>query len=98
MFSAFSPLNGGTDRTYYQDKNYPIDLNGALDYSRVTNSPPAHFPFPVVIGAINGLVPLFTDLSLAMGYGKTPFGAWQGEAPAPLSVAFPAINGGMVKE
>ena len=98
MFSAISVLNGGNLDNYYSDQTYPIDLNGAQDYMRTSLSPPAHFPFPVVIGAVQGLGRFFDAEVFSMGIAKTASGPWQGMPQAPLIVAFPDINGGMVKE
>lgn len=99
LFSVMSPLNGGTLDTWYRDNEYPYDLNGALDYVRPRQMPPAHYPQVPTIGYIQGCTPLMNDLSYSTMYGKTPFGVWVGEVPNELGMMaiFPNIGGGLRK-
>ena len=95
MFSAFTPLAGGTANTYNYGVEYPYDLDASLDYVRLTNtfSP---FPYPDTIGHIEGLMPMFDGLVQSMMIGKMPYGGLQGN-DTPLSVVFPDMSGSMIK-
>lgn len=95
-FSAFSPLNGGQLSTYYNDRTYPLDLNGAQDYTRPATAF-AVFGYPYSINYLAGLVPQFTNDSLAMAYGEKPSGPWTGTVPWELTTIFPNIQGGLPK-
>jgi hypothetical protein len=96
LFNAISPLNGGTLGTYYQDRNYPIDLNGAQDYMRPQLGMPV-YPFPVVIGSVQGLVPCFDGMVFSTMLGKNPYGPYIGQGPRNLGGIFPDLSGGMAK-
>ena len=96
LFNAISPLNGGTLGTYYRDREYPIDLNGAQDYARPQLGMPV-FPFPVVIGAVQGLVPCMDALQFSLMLGRNPMGPYIGQGPRNLASVFPDITGSMAK-
>jgi hypothetical protein len=96
MFNAFSPLSGGQMAGYYRDKDYPIDLNGALDYMRPASGVSV-FPFPTVIGFIEGTLPLFDAQVFSTMWGERPTGPWMGAPQGPLDLAFPNIQGGFSK-
>jgi len=93
MFSAFSPLNGGGPETYYQDNEYPYDLNGSLDYTRPqTGFSP--FPYPLSIPHVEGLIPLFDTLQFSMMDGKLPYGPFMTQGQGyNFDYIFPSING-----
>ncbi|HUW45818.1 MAG TPA: hypothetical protein VMW50_08480 [Dehalococcoidia bacterium] len=98
QFSAMSPLNGGDFAHYYRDKEFPMDLNGALDFARPAIGI-ASFPFPIIIGHICGLLPTLNPQEYASMMGNTPGGMPVEflNHPEYAFMAFPAINGGMVK-
>lgn len=96
LFNAISPLNGGKLSDYYNDRAYPIDLNGAQDYFRGP-AVPSMFPFPLMIGAIAGGMNQVNAWTLAEMVAKKPFGPWMQAPQAPLQLAFPNIQGGLVK-
>lgn len=96
LFNAFSPLNGGEFGTYYNDRTYPLDLNGSQDYGRpaLTQSP---FPYPETLGFVQGLVPQFNGLELQAMWGKKAFGPWMEAPQGSFQLAFPDIQGSMMK-
>lgn len=98
MFSPYTPLAGGTLATYYNDKTYPMDLNGAQDYSREPLGPPAFFPYPLMIKAVQGLVPMFDQIAFDNAIGKNASGPWAGLPQGPVNVVFPDLHGGFQKE
>jgi hypothetical protein len=65
MFSAFSPLNGGRADTYGYPVEYPYDLDGSLDFMRPATGVTL-FPFPGVIGHVEGLCPQYDDMQRAV--------------------------------
>lgn len=96
LLNAISPLNGGNFQDYYKDWNYPVDLNGSLDYMR----PQMHMapmPYPETIGYVQGLLPLMDRLVWHDMKGKTPFGPYIGTVPYSLDAIFPSIGGGLAK-
>jgi alpha-glucuronidase len=64
MFSAYTPLAGGRADTYQYPAEYPYDLDAGLDYTRPATGV-SLFPFPQVIGYVQGLCPQYDDLSRA---------------------------------
>jgi hypothetical protein len=95
-YSAMCPLNGGDLNDYYDDRAYPLDLNGAQDYTRY-GGPIAPFPFPLIIGFVDGTVPQFNAMAFGEMHGKKASGPWMGAPQGSLQDVFPAFNGGMVK-
>lgn len=98
LFNAISPLNGGDLHDYYNDREYPYDLNGALDFCRPATGV-AIFPFPLVVPTVQGLLPIVDRQEYALMMGALPKGPVIDLLynPAAASSTFPAINGGMVK-
>lgn len=95
-FSAISPLNGGNLNTYSYPTESPFDLDAGLDYTRqATGFSP--FPFPVLLGWVDGFIPLQNNLEYSLMQGKTPFGPWQGNQSVDINVAFPNIMGSLAK-
>jgi hypothetical protein len=96
LFSAFSPLNGGSLGTYNYASESPFDLDAGLDYTRQsrTISP---WPFPVLLGYVEGVIPLHNNLEYNIMRGKTPFGPWTGQQSAPVQMVFPNIMGSLAK-
>ena len=76
LFNAFSPLAGVTPESMYKDKEYPLDLNGALDFTRPATGA-AYYGQRPTIGYIEGLMPLMDvpvlQISAAPG---VPSGLW----------------------
>lgn len=96
MFNAISPLNGGNLDTYSYPTESPYDLDAGLDFTRqATGFSP--FPFPVVLGWIDGFIPLQNGLEYSIMLGKTPFGPWSGAQSVPDQIAFPNIMGSLAK-
>lgn len=96
MFNAFSPLNGGALSTYRYQSESPFDLDAGLDYTRkATGFSP--FPFPVVLGYVEGIVPLNNNVEFQIMLGKVPFGPWSGDQSASLNMVFPNLMGGLAK-
>lgn len=96
LFNAISPLNGGNIGDYYKDWQYPLDLNGAQDYTRPqTGFSP--FPYPLTVGYVSGLLPLMDAQTYFNMRGDQPFGPFIGAAPANLEAVFPNIQGGLQK-
>lgn len=96
MFSAYSPLNGGSLQTYNYKSESPFDFDAGLDYTRqATGFSP--FPFPVVLGYVEGLAPLNNNVEFQIMLGKVPFGPWSGQQSAPLEMVFPNLMGGLAK-
>jgi hypothetical protein len=95
-YNAFSPLNGGNLTTYNYASESPFDLDAGLDYTRLATgfSP---FPFPVVLGWVNGNAPQANDLEISVMKGKNPSGPWAGTPQGDLLAAFPNIMGSMMK-
>lgn len=96
MFNAFSPLNGGNMNTYQYPSESPFDLDAGLDYTRPKTGE-AIFPFPVLLGWVDGFVPLQNNLEYSIMHGRTPFGPWQGVQSAPNQMVFPNIMGSLAK-
>lgn len=96
IMNAISPLAGGNLWTYYKDKDYPIDLNGALDYMRPQEGV-SPFPFPVLVGHVQGLIPLFDAMTFSMMTGREPFGPYIGQGPRNMESVFPGSFGGLSK-
>lgn len=95
LFSAFSPLAGGTMDTYLYPNEYPYDLDAGLDFTRPATGA-AYFPFPVTIGHIDGLVPQFNRTEFGIMFGKTPFGPAVSQYLDPVAV-FPNVMGSLAK-
>lgn len=96
FFSAFSPLNGGNLGTYQYPSESPFDLDAGLDYTRpATGVSP--FPFPVLLGWVDGFIPQQNQIEQSIMKGKTPSGPWTGAAQGDLLVVFPNIMGSMAK-
>lgn len=95
-FSAFSPLNGGSFATYQYASESPFDLDAGLDYTRKATGY-SEYPFPVVLGWVEGITPLSNDLQYQIMLGKTPFGPWTGPQSAPADMVFPNIMGSLAK-
>lgn len=95
-FSAFSPLNGGAIGTYGYPTESPYDLDAGLDYTRKATGF-AMYPFPVVLGWVEGLLPMSNSLEFQIMLGRVPFGPWEGEQSAPNTMVFPNIMGSMMK-
>jgi hypothetical protein len=95
-FDAFSPLNGGSIGTYGYASESPMDLDAGLDFTRPRNSIDM-FPFPVVLGWVDGFVPLAGELQSQIAYGKTAFGPWQGANNAVAETVFPNLMGSLAK-
>lgn len=96
MFNAFSPLNGGAIGTYGYPSESPFDLDAGLDFTRGTNTM-SPFPFPVVLGYVDGLVPLANNLEYALMKGRNSFGPWSGTQSAANQIVFPNIMGSLAK-
>lgn len=96
MFNAFSPLNGGSLDTYNYASESPFDLDAGLDFTRQATGF-STFPFPVMTGWVDGLLPQTNALELMLMKGKTPSGPWAGQQQGDLSVVFPNIMGSMMK-
>jgi len=95
-FNAISPLNGGNIDDWYNDRAYPIDLNGGQDYMRPqTGMSP--FPYPLMVGAVSGFLSQFNALTLSEMVAKVPYGPWMGDPQGSLSMEFPDITGGLAK-
>lgn len=97
LFSAFSPLNGGTLDTYTYPNEYPYDLDAGLDYTRPATGF-AMFPFPLTVGYMK-TCPLLDALEFGMSKGKLPTGPVINMLTMPQiqPVAFPNIQGSMKK-
>lgn len=96
LFNAFSPLNGGQLNTYQYPTESPYDLDAGLDYTRpATGITP--WPFPVIIGYVDGMIPLQNGLEYSLMLGKVPFGPGTGTQSAPTNVIFPNIMGSLLK-
>lgn len=99
LFSAFSPLNGGAMNTYGYPTESPYDLDAGLDFTRKATGF-ADYPFPVVIGYIEGVIPTHDKLEYMLMKGKEAFGPMldngviQGALP---QMVFPNIMGSMAK-
>jgi hypothetical protein len=67
----------------------PFDLDAGERITRYGTFPSADrpFPYPMMIGAVDGNAPLLDQYSLAWSYGKTPSGPSIG---TPVSVPFQA--------
>jgi hypothetical protein len=96
LFSAFSPLNGGALNTYQYATESPFDLDAGLDFTRGTKTA-SPFPFPVIIGYVEGIIPLHNQLELSIMHGKVPFGPWSGVQSTPNELVFPNIMGSLMK-
>ena len=96
MFNAFSPLNGGNLGTYAYATESPFDLDAGLDFTRQATGFSA-FPFPVVLGYVDGFMPLCDTLEYSLMMGRKPFGPWQGDQSATNAVVFPNIMGSLMK-
>lgn len=96
MFDVMSPLNGGSFATYGYRSESPFDLDAGLDYTRQATGF-APMPFPVVIGWVDGFIPLQNDLERSIMRGKVPTGPWTGQQSALNSVVFPNIMGSLAK-
>lgn len=96
MFNAFSPLNGGALGTYKYVSESPFDLDAGLDFTRM---PTGHavYPFPVMLGYVEGFIPLCNDLQLSMMKGRTPYGPWVGDKTVLPEMVFPNIMGSLAK-
>jgi hypothetical protein len=99
LFNAFSPLNGGALNTYQYQSESPYDLDAGLDFTRpaLGFSP---FPFPVVTGYVEGVIPLHNNLEYSIMLGKEPFGPMYfngGIQGAPVQMVFPNVMGGLAK-
>lgn len=100
LFSAFSPLNGGKLSDYYPDREYPIDLNGALNFVRYPHGASiAYFPYPQTIGFVVGLIPLMDNVERTTMLGITPGGAGVDILSNPViqPIVFPDYQGGLEK-
>lgn len=96
LFSAFSPLNGGSLDTYGYPVEHPYDLDASLDYTRFTGTF-SYFPFPLAIGHVTGLVPMLDGLQSMLAQTKSPNGPFIGATSAPINVIFPNQLGGLAK-
>jgi len=96
LFSAFSPLNGGALNTYQYPTESPYDLDAGLDYTRGTNTM-SSFPFPVVLGYVDGFVPTGNQMEFNLMLGKNTFGPYVGQTSAPMNMVFPNIMGSLSK-
>lgn len=96
MFNAFSPLNGGAIGTYGYPTESPYDLDAGLDYTRQSQAM-SSFPFPVVLGYVDGFVPLANALEYSIMKGRNPFGPWSGVQSAPVEMVFPNVMGSLAK-
>jgi hypothetical protein len=96
MFSAFSPLNGGNLDTYGYKRESPIDLDAGLDFTRPATGISA-FPFPVLLGWVDGNVPQMNALELSIMKGKTESGPWAGLPQGALTTVFPNTMGSLMK-
>jgi hypothetical protein len=97
MFNAFSPLNGGNFNTYNYASESPFDLDAGLDFTRQATGA-AIYPFPVLLGYIDGFVPLQNNLEYSIMRGRVPFGPWSGgDQSAPNAMIFPNIMGSLSK-
>lgn len=96
MFSAFSPLNGGSLQTYNYASESPFDLDAGLDFTRpATGFSP--FPFPVLLGWVEGNIPQTNALELQLMLGKTPSGPWMGAQQGLPEMVFPNVMGSLSK-
>jgi hypothetical protein len=101
MFSAFvsKSLQAGVVGTYYRDKAYPIDLNGAQDYGRMGIAGGGNIgPFPVMTNVLKVTAPMIDQFILRAATAENPFGPWVGAPQGPGYLAFPQISGGLVKQ
>lgn len=98
LFSAYSPLNGGGLDTYGYPTESPFDLDASLDYTRPKTGID-YFPMPIILGWIDGFVPLSNNLEYSLMLGKLPSGPWASQTPggADVSVIFPNLQGGFPK-
>lgn len=96
LFNAFSPLNGGAPSTYGYASESPFDLDAGLDFTRpATGFSP--FPFPVLLGWVEGNIPQNNALELSMMRGKTPSGPWMGDNQGLPTLVFPNVMGSLMK-
>lgn len=96
LINAFSPLNGGALNTYQYKSESPFDLDAGLDYTRqATGVTP--WPVPVILGYVEGIIPLHNQLEFQIMQGKLPFGPWTGQQSAPAEMVFPNIMGSLAK-
>lgn len=95
-FSAFSPLNGGSFATYDYPSESPFDLDAGLDYTRKATGF-SSFPFPIVLGWVEGIAPLSNNLSYQLMLGRVPNGPWTGQQATPNAMVFPNIMGSLAK-
>lgn len=96
LFSAFSPLNGGTFDTYGYPNEFPYDLDAGLDYTRFTGTY-SPMPFPQSIGYIDGLVPLLDTLRNNLAQVHAPNGPFVGAVGIPIEMIFPNNMGSLIK-
>lgn len=101
-FSVFSPLNGGTQDTYYYPNEYPYDLDAGLDYTRPATGR-SIFPFPVGIGSVMGICPCYDELNRTIltesnvAINGTVFTNITGLGSDNRSIVFPDLMGGLRK-
>ena len=96
LFDAIRNLNGGNVEDYYKDWQYPLDLNGSLDFMRPQTGV-SPMPYPQTIGYFSRLLPFMDRIVWTDMRGKTPFGPFIGTVPYSLDAIFPSINGGLAK-
>jgi hypothetical protein len=97
-FSAYTPLAGGNPDTYKRPVEYPYDLDAGLEYTRPATGA-AIFPFPPVIGHVEGLCPQYDDLSRARSSVQLNGAVLNMLALSPeqRAAVFPEIMGGLRK-
>lgn len=70
---------------------YPLDLDGSLRFTREATGYSV-FPYPTIIGYVQGLLPMQDNLVHAAMYGKQSWGPWSPgaapQSPAGASLAF----------
>lgn len=96
LMNAFSPLNGGSLATYNYASESPYDLDAGLDFTRQATGV-STFPFPVVLGWVQGVLPLSNNLEWSIMLGKVPTGPWTGMMPTDLAAIFPNQMGSLMK-
>jgi hypothetical protein len=98
LFSAYTPLAGGQPDTYTRPVEYPYDLDAGLEYTRPATGVSV-FPFPPVIGYVEGLCPQYDDLSRARSSVQLNATILNMMALSPEQRAqvFPDIMGGLRK-
>lgn len=95
MFSAFTPLAGGSMATYDYPSESPFNFDAGLDFTRPQRTV-SNAPTPPTIGWIDGFLPLMDTVEYAMMVGAVPSGPYMGVS-ADFVAIFPNMTGALAK-